>query len=173
MKKLGAKEVYALANVMFQDSHDLASFNLLVEIHEGLLVPDDPDAAPPQGAQLAGIMGYVGFDEMLWVAQAIGEGELDDDDDAVLVDGMKRYAIDLPHLDETLPPSDMGEHVATGLAALAAWRAEDGTMTYIVYRHPVLDRSQAYGLLKEIAAGLEAEMIGAVPSRTTSPLPGN
>jgi hypothetical protein len=161
---LTAEETYEHANRMFPDDGDLAAFNLIYEIRNGLLVPIDPDAIPDGEAKLIGMIGYLDLSDEYWIMQTLGQP---DDADALMKE-MEARILDLPDgdisEDEDVPSIE--RQFPTAIGAMGAWRTPDGATYFAFYRHPDVLPRHAHGVLKGVVAEAEAKRAGAsAPSK--------
>ena len=158
---LSAQDAYQHVNLMFPDDGDLAAFNLIFEIRNGLLVPIDPDAVPDGDAKLIGIIGYLDLNDEFWVMQTLGQP---DDADALMA-AMEARILDLPdgEIAEGEEPPEISLPFPTAIGAMAAWRTHDGATHFAFYRHPEVLPRHAHGVLKGVIAEAEAKRAGAAP----------
>ncbi|MEK7545577.1 MAG: hypothetical protein AAB554_00700 [Patescibacteria group bacterium] len=157
---LETEDVYVLANRHFPDGVDLATFNLIYEIRNGLLVPLDPDAIPDGEAELVCMIGYVDLGDQFWIMRTLGEP----DDAAALKRKMEDRVLELPHATDDEDAEAMtiiSREFPTTIAAMVAWRTPDGTTSFVVYRHPDIPAHRARATLKDVIAEVSAQSVGA------------
>ncbi len=157
---LTAEETYLFANRIFPDDGDLAAFNLIYEIRNGLLEPVDPELLPDGDAKLVGIIGYLDLSDEFWIMQTIGEPS---DAEAILA-AMEARILELPEPTEAENAEDLpiiGRDFPTAIGAMAAWRTPDGATRFIAYRHPDVRACDAYATLKGVIAEASAQRAGA------------
>lgn len=162
---LSAEETYLLANRQFPDDGDLAAFNLIYEIRNGLLVPTDADAVPDGEAKLVGIIGYLDLSDEYWIMQTLGAP---DDADA-LMRAMEDRILELPDAtdEEREAVPTITQEFPTAIGAMGAWRTPDGSTRFAVYRHPDVAPHHAHDVLKGVIAEAEAKRAGAAPPSKT------
>lgn len=162
-RPMTAEEVYVQANRLFPDDGDLAAFNLIYEIRNGLMIPMGTDDEPDGEAKLVGVIGYLDLGEEYWIMQTIGQPA---DADALLRT-MEARILELPENEEPdAEPVEISREFPTAVAAMGAWRTPDGATRLVAYRHPDLREGDAYDALKGVIAEAEAKRAGAAaPSK--------
>jgi len=161
---LTAEETYEYANRVFPNDGDLAAFNLVYEIRNGLVIPIDPRAIPDGDAKLIGIIGYLDLDDEFWIMQTLGEPA---DADA-LMEEMGARILGLPddEISEDEEAPTIERQFPTAIGAMGAWRTPDGATHFAFYRHPDVLPRHAHGVLKGVIAEAEAKRAGAsAPSK--------
>lgn len=159
-RSLTAEETYRMANRLFPDDGDLASFNVIYEIRNGLLLPTDPADVPDGEAKLVGYVGYVDLGEEFWLMQALGQdGAAAEAIVQAMKDRILEYPLETEEEADVMP--DIARDAPTAVAALGAWRTPDGTTRFVAYRHPDIPAHRAYALLREVLAEAASEETGA------------
>lgn len=158
-RRLDHEDLYRHANAVFPDDADLAAFNLLYEIRNGLLLPVEPEELPGDDAKLIVMIGYLDLGDEFWIMQSVGGLP----DAEAVMEKAKARILDLP-----LETEEEGEFMPTverefptAIAALGVWRTPDGATRFAVYRHPDIPAHRAYATLKEVVAEAAAKDAGA------------
>ncbi len=160
MKKLDGADVYHYAKTLMTKGRDSKLLSLVYEIHNGLLTAEvlegDPTAAQSEDFVIAGVYACMLEDRkpcFLFKRFEIAAGE----NDLIVTMTEKieqlEVKITIEEKDELIvshPP-----HVA---AAFVAAKDAFGRHTYLLYRHPDVDRDRAILLIKATARAATEQM---------------
>lgn len=159
MPKLDAESLYRLANAVLPDDGALAVFNLMAEMHNGMLACDDAEALRKTEAEDAVIAGYYAYIDLgggnTYHSCRTFESGLDQ---KAVLEGLEDAVRAMPDEPEErrtvmVPLS----RYPSGMAAIAAWYGADGAVWHVVYRHPDLPADRVATILKSTVALMEAE----------------
>ncbi len=153
MLKMTDEVLYRYLNAVVPDGPALMLVNLAYEVRNGLLISEviegDPDAPDSPDYDVAGVFGCVFLGGKSRFAAKVYE--LAADKDAVM-DGLATKIDELP-LEITVEEKGaltITKPIPSVAAAMVAAQRSDGTLAFILYRHPEVDRERATIILKAV-----------------------
>ncbi len=165
MERMTPEALALYANIVFAGERELVKFNLVYEVHNGLLIAEvlegDADAATSERHMLAAAFACAmvgGGPRML--AKVF---EIAADPDATMMALAERIdALPIVISMEEKGELQIQQRPPVIAAAFVAAQDPDGKPSYLLYRHPEVDRDRAIIILKAVlrAAGnaaLEAD----------------